>query len=65
MRQLKIDKLVVYKSSMTGGDYMYELTDLGRDRAPAHSASTDLLRNSPSPAVSVHSKCEEDSRSPR
>ena len=33
MRQLKTDKLVVYKSSLTGGDYMYELTDLGRERA--------------------------------
>ena len=33
MRQLKNDKLVVYKSSLMGGDFQYELTDLGRDRA--------------------------------
>ena len=33
MRQLKADKLVIYKSSLHGGDYQYELTDLGRDRA--------------------------------
>lgn len=33
MRQLKADKLVIYKSTLTGGDYQYELTDLGRDRA--------------------------------
>ena len=33
MRQLKTDKLVMYKSSLPGGDYQYELTDLGRDRA--------------------------------
>ena len=33
LRQLKADKLVIYKSSLTGGDYQYELTDLGRARA--------------------------------
>lgn len=33
MRQLKADKLVLYKSSHPGGDYQYELTDLGRERA--------------------------------
>jgi predicted transcriptional regulator len=33
MRQLKADKLVMYKSSLPGGDYQYELTDLGRERA--------------------------------
>ncbi len=33
LRQLKTEKLVIYKSSLTGGDYQYELTDLGRDRA--------------------------------
>ena len=33
MRQLKADKLVLYKSSLPGGDYQYELTDLGCERA--------------------------------
>lgn len=33
LRQMKTDKLVVYKSSLPGGDYIYELTDLGRGRA--------------------------------
>ncbi len=32
LRQLKSDKLVSYKSSLTGGDFQYELTDLGRER---------------------------------
>jgi MoxR-like ATPase len=33
LRQLKIDRQVVYKNSLAGGDYLYELTDLGRERA--------------------------------
>lgn len=33
MRQMKNDKLLVYKSSTAGGDYTYELTDHGRSRA--------------------------------
>lgn len=33
LRQLKVDRLVLFKSSVAGGDYIYELTDLGRERA--------------------------------
>lgn len=33
LRQMKVDRLVVYKNSIAGGDYLYELTDLGRDKA--------------------------------
>ena len=49
MRQLKIDKLVVYKSSMTGGDYLYELTDLGRDRARQLSVTCTYYGTAPVP----------------
>lgn len=49
MLQLKIDKLVVYKSSMTGGDYMYELTDLGRDRARQLSVNCTYYGTAPVP----------------
>ncbi len=33
LRQMKAERLVVYKGASTGGDYVYELTDLGRERA--------------------------------
>jgi len=33
LRQLKVERLLAYRSSSTGGDYVYELTDQGRDRA--------------------------------
>lgn len=32
LRQMKVDRLVVYKNSIAGGDYLYELTELGRER---------------------------------
>ncbi len=32
LRQLKSERLVAYKSTAHAGDYVYELTDLGRDR---------------------------------
>lgn len=33
MRQLKFEQLVVYKSSAPMNDYLYQLTDMGRERA--------------------------------
>lgn len=33
LRQLKNERLLSYKNSSTGGDYVYELTDSGRERA--------------------------------
>lgn len=33
LRQLKLERLVGYKNSIAGGDYLYELTELGRERA--------------------------------
>lgn len=32
LRQLKADNLVIYKGALAGGDYQYELTELGRSR---------------------------------
>jgi len=33
LRKLKADRLIYYKNSLPGGDYVYELTEAGRDRA--------------------------------
>ena len=49
MRQLKTDKMVVYKSSIHGGDYLYELTDLGRDRGRQLSEMCTYYGTAPVP----------------
>ncbi len=60
MRQLKADKLVLYKSSLTGGDYQYELTDLGRERAGHLSGMCTYYGTAPVPLAqyieSVHAQ---------
>lgn len=33
LRRMKYDQLVIYRSSASMGDYVYQLTDLGRERA--------------------------------
>src|SRR4029078_11804026 len=33
LRQLKFDQLLVYRGSAPANDYIYQLTDLGRERA--------------------------------
>ena len=38
LRQLKSDQLVVYKSAAAMNDYVYQLTDVGRERARRYSA---------------------------
>jgi hypothetical protein len=38
LRQMKFDQLVVYRGSASMGDYIYQLTDLGRERARRYSA---------------------------
>jgi hypothetical protein len=38
LRQMKFDQLVVYRGSASMGDYLYQLTDLGRERARRYSA---------------------------
>lgn len=37
LRQMKADQLVVYRSSAAMNDYLYQLTDLGRERARRQS----------------------------
>ena len=37
LRQLKRDQLVVYRGSAAMNDYLYQLTDLGRERARRHA----------------------------
>ena len=49
LRQLKADKLVLYKSSLPGGDYQYELTDLGRERASHLSEMCTYYGTAPVP----------------
>ena len=49
MRQLKNDKLVAYKTSMSGGDFLYELTDLGRERARSLSEMCTYFGTAPVP----------------
>ncbi len=49
LRQLKHDKLVVYKSSMAGGDYQYELTELGRDRGRDLASQCTYFGTAPVP----------------
>lgn len=49
LRQLKNDKLVVYKSSMSGGDFQYELTELGRERAHNLSRTCTYFGTAPVP----------------
>ncbi len=38
LRQMKLDQLVVYRGSASMGDYLYQLTDLGRERARRYAA---------------------------
>lgn len=38
LRQMKFDQLVVYRGAATMGDYLYQLTDLGRERARRYAA---------------------------
>jgi hypothetical protein len=49
LRQLKADRLVGYKNSSTGGDYMYELTVQGRDRALVLAEQCSYFQTAPVP----------------
>lgn len=49
LRQLKIERLVAYKNSIAGGDYLYELTDLGRERARLLSEQSSYFGTAPVP----------------
>lgn len=49
LRQLKQDKLVTYKNTLTAGDYLYELTDEGRDRGERLGRQTTYCGSAPVP----------------
>lgn len=49
LRQLKIERLAAYKNSIAGGDYLYELTELGRERARLLSEQSTYFGTAPVP----------------
>lgn len=49
LRQIKVERLVSYKNSAAGGDYLYELTDSGRERARLLSEQCSYQGTSPVP----------------
>ncbi len=49
LRQLKVERLTAYKNSIAGGDYLYELTDLGRERASLLAVQSTYFGTAPVP----------------
>lgn len=49
LRQLKLERLAAYKNSIAGGDYLYELTELGRERARSISEQMTYFGTAPVP----------------
>lgn len=49
LRQLKHDRMVVYKGSAAGGDYIYELTDGGMERAMGLAGQCTYFGSAPVP----------------
>ena len=49
LRQLKADKLCVYKNAVTGGDYLYELTEQGRERGRSLALQCTYIGAAPVP----------------
>ena len=49
LRQLKIERLVLYKNAIAGGDYLYELTDLGRERSRILNQQNTYFGTAPVP----------------
>ena len=47
--QMKQDQLVVYRGSAPMNDYLYQLTDLGRERARRHANSCTYFGAAPVP----------------
>lgn len=47
LRQMKHDQLLVYKDAAALGDYVYQLTELGRERARRHSAQCTYFGAAP------------------
>lgn len=49
LKQMKDDQLVAYKGAAPAGDYVYELTQLGRERALSYSAASTYFGSAPVP----------------
>lgn len=49
LRQLKIERLASYKNAIAGGDYLYELTDLGRERSRLLNQQNTYFGTAPVP----------------
>ena len=49
LRQMKQDRLVVYKGSAAGGDYVYELTEIGLEQARGLVAQSSYFGAAPVP----------------
>jgi DNA-binding PadR family transcriptional regulator len=49
LRMLKTERLVAYKSTVNAGDYVYELTDLGRERGRELSQACTYFGTAPVP----------------
>ena len=49
LRQLKVERLAAYKNAIAGGDYLYELTDLGRERSRILSQQNTYFGTAPVP----------------
>ncbi len=47
LRQMKTDQLVVYRGSAAMNDYVYQLTDLGRERARRHAEHCSYFGSAP------------------
>lgn len=52
LRQLKVDRLAAYKNSIAGGDYLYELSDNGREKARTLTEICTYFGTSPVPLES-------------
>lgn len=49
LKQMKDDQLVAYKGAAAAGDYVYELTQKGRERAVSYSAASTYFGAAPVP----------------
>lgn len=60
LRKMKDDRLVIYKGAAPMADYVYELTELGLDRARRHAAQCSYFGSAPVSladyAASVHAQ---------
>ena len=63
LRQLKYDQLLVYRGSAPMNDYVYQLTDLGRERARRFIGPLHVLRLGAGLADGLHRQRQGANRS--